>query len=76
MQFKEPEHVVMLRSTLRQFIDKEMPRDKVNQWDQDDYFPRDVFKKLVDLGVTTLTVPEEYGGNGKDIALLANYWRN
>jgi len=67
MQFKEPEHVVMLRSTLRKFIDKEMPRDKVNQWDQDDYFPKDVFKKLVDLGVTTLTVPEEYGGNGRDM---------
>ena len=54
MQFKEPEHVVMLRSTLRQFIDKEMPRDKVNQWDQDDYFPRDVFKKLVDLAKKNL----------------------
>ena len=37
-QFSEPEHITILRNTLRQFIDKEMPRDKVNQWDKDDYF--------------------------------------
>ena len=66
-QFSEPEHITILRNTLRQFIDKEMPRDKVNQWDKDDYFPRDVFDKLCELGVTSLTVPEEYGGSGKDM---------
>ena len=71
-QFQEPEHVTMLRNTLRQFIEKEMPRDKVREWDKDDYFPREVFKKLADLGVTSLTVPEEYGGSGKDmIATIA-----
>ena len=47
--FQEPEHVSMLRNTLRQFIDKEMPREKVNQWDKDDYFPRDVFDKLCEF---------------------------
>ena len=65
--FQEPEHISMLRNTLRQFIDKEMPREKVNQWDKDDYFPRDVFDKLCALGVTSLTVSEEYGGSGKDM---------
>ena len=44
--FQEQEHISMLRNTLRQFIDKEMPRHMVNQWDKDDYFPRDVFDKL------------------------------
>ena len=66
-QFGEPEHITILRNTLRQFIAKEMPRDKVNQWDKDDYFPRDTFNKLCALGVTSLTVPEEYGGSGKDM---------
>ena len=66
-QFSEPEHITILRNTIRQFIDKEMPRDKVNQWDKDDYFPRDVFDKLCALGVTSLTVPEEYGGSGIDM---------
>ncbi len=66
-QFSEPEHISILRNTIRQFIDKEMPRDKVNQWDRDDHFPRDVFDKLCSLGVTSLTVPEQYGGSGKDM---------
>ena len=66
-QFQEPEHVTMLRDTLRQFIEKEMPRDTVREWDKNDHFPKDVFKKLVNLGVTSLTVPKEYGGNGKDM---------
>lgn len=66
-QFSEPEHISILRNTIRQFIDKEMPRDKVNQWDRDDHFPRDVFDRLCSLGVTSLTVPEEYGGSGKDM---------
>lgn len=65
--FKEEEHIRILRNTLRQFIKKEMPRDKVNQWDKDDYFPRDVFDKLCALGVTSLTVSEQYGGSGKDM---------
>ena len=66
-QFQEPEHVTMLRDTLRQFIEKEMPRDTVREWDKNDHFPKDVFKKLANLGVTSLTVPKEYGGNGKDM---------
>ena len=65
--FQEPEHISMLRNTLRQFIEKEMPREKVNQWDKDDYFPREVFDKLCELGVTSLTVPSEYGGSGRDV---------
>ena len=68
--FQEPEHITMLRHTLRQFIEKEMPRDKVNQWDKDDYFPRDVFDKLCELGVTSVTVPTEYGGSGKDVMAI------
>ena len=64
---KEPEHLSLLRNSLRQFIEKEMPREKVNDWDKNDHFPQDVYNKLCALGVTSLTVPEEYGGSGLDI---------
>lgn len=63
----EAEHVGMLRDTLRRFIDKEMPRPLVQQWDKRNEFPRDVHDKLVALGLTGLTVPEAYGGSGRDI---------
>ena len=55
---------------LRRFIDKEMPRKLVRQWDRDVHFPRDVHDKLVALGLTGLTVAEEYGGTGRDITAM------
>jgi len=67
LNFVEPESTGMLRSTLRRFVEKEMPRELAQQWDKDNHFPRDVFAKLAQLGVMGLTVPEEYGGVGRDI---------
>jgi alkylation response protein AidB-like acyl-CoA dehydrogenase len=67
LQFQEPEHVGMLREVLKRFIAKEMTREKARQWDQDNHFPREVHDQLVELGMMGLTVPEEYGGSGRDI---------
>lgn len=66
-QFHEPEHIAILRDTVRRFVDTEMPRAAAQAWDRDNQFPRDVFAKLCALGVTGLTVPEEFGGAGRDI---------
>jgi len=65
--YQEAEHVKMLRETLLRFIDREMPLDLVRQWDRDNYFPHDVHEKLAALGLMGLTVPEEYGGGGRDV---------
>ena len=67
MDFTEPDHVRQLRDSLERFVEREMPRCAAVQWDKDNYFPRDVFAKLATLGVFGLTVPEEYGGAGRDI---------
>lgn len=63
----EPEHVVLLRETLRRFVADEMPRRLAREWDQRDEFPREVFARLASLGVMGLTVPEAYGGVGPDV---------
>lgn len=65
--FTEPDHILMLRDTLTRFINKEMPLELVRQWDRDNHFPRDVHRKLADLGLMGLTVPESYGGGGRDV---------
>ncbi len=65
--FPESDHVLMLRETLLRFIEKEMPLDLVRQWDRDNIFPHDVHTKLAELGLMGLTVPEEYGGGGRDV---------
>ncbi len=67
MNFTEPDHIRQLRDTLNRFIDKEMPRSAAAAWDKNNHFPREVFDKLASLGVLGLTVPEEYGGAGRDI---------
>lgn len=67
MDFTEPDHVRQLRDTLERFVAKEMPRAAAARWDRDNHFPRDVFDKLAQLGVLSLTVPEAYGGAGRDI---------
>lgn len=64
---EEDEDKVMLRSMVRRFVEKEMPRDLVKKWDREDVFPREVHDKLVALGLTGLTVPEEYGGSGRHV---------
>jgi len=65
--FPESDHIQMLRETLLRFIEKEMPLDLVRQWDRDNVFPHDVHAKLAELGLMGLTVPEEYGGGGRDV---------
>ncbi|MDR3506445.1 MAG: acyl-CoA dehydrogenase family protein [Caulobacteraceae bacterium] len=63
----ETEDQGMLRDMLRRFVEKEMPRDRVKAWDRESRFPRDVHDKLVELGLTGLTVPEAYGGSGRNV---------
>ena len=64
---REPEHIRLLRDVLRRFIESEMPRAAAAKWDKDNHFPREVFGKLAELGMMGVTVPEEYGGSGRDI---------
>ena len=63
----EPEHIGLLRETLRRFVAAEMPPEKRQQWDREHRFPREVFAKLAALGVCGLTIDEEYGGAGRDL---------
>jgi alkylation response protein AidB-like acyl-CoA dehydrogenase len=57
----------MLRETMARFIEKECPKEVVRKLDEADVFPSEIFSKLSMLGVLGLTVPEEYGGTGRDL---------
>jgi alkylation response protein AidB-like acyl-CoA dehydrogenase len=57
----------MLRESLRRFLDRHCPREQVRRGDEEDFYPRHVVERLRELGVFGLTVPEEYGGSGRDI---------
>ena len=49
--------------TLRDFCEAEI-RPHVLEWDEAQQFPRDVFRKLGELGFLGTIFPEEYGGAG------------
>ena len=63
----EPEHIGQLRDSIRKFVAAHAPREARIQWDRDHRWPRDVYAELNKLGLTALTVPEEYGGAGQDL---------
>jgi alkylation response protein AidB-like acyl-CoA dehydrogenase len=63
----EPAHVTEIRDQLRRFVAAEAPREKRIEWDKAHSWPRDVYAKLNQLGLTALTVPTEFGGAGQDL---------
>ena len=67
MDFSEDENAEALRDLLRRFLDKEVPPQLAARWDQEDHIPREMLGRLAELGVCGLTVPEEYGGMGRDV---------
>ncbi len=59
-----PEHA-MLRETLQSFVKAEV-EPQAHEFDKKEAFNLPLFRKLGELGVLGLTVPEVYGGAGMD----------
>src|SRR5699024_2490594 len=70
MNFDFSEEQDLLRKTVRDFVDKEiMPH--IADWDREGRFEPSIMKKLADLGLMGVCIPEEYGGSGMDYNALA-----
>jgi alkylation response protein AidB-like acyl-CoA dehydrogenase len=54
-----------LRESVRRFVEKELA-PHAEAWEDDRWFPNDVFAKLAANGFLGLKYPEEYGGQGGD----------
>jgi len=63
MNFARSENQQMIAQMVRDFAEKEI-RPHMNKWDEEEYFPVDVMKKMGDLGLLGIYIPEEYGGSG------------
>jgi|EP01118_Nematostelium_gracile_P009305 alkylation response protein AidB-like acyl-CoA dehydrogenase len=61
--FSVSENQMMVRSMVKDFAEKHI-REHVMEWDEAQTFPVDVFKKLGELGLMGVLVPENYGGSG------------
>src|SRR6185436_12386527 len=63
MDFNLTENQLMIAETIRKFGDAHIRPDMMI-WDEEQIFPVEVFKKLGELGLMGVLVPQEYGGSG------------
>ena len=67
MDFGEPEHIGMLRESIRRMLDRHATREQMAKWDEEDKVPRALMEHIRELGICGMTVPESYGGTGRDV---------
>ena len=68
MDFTLPDQVLLLRDTLRKFVQRELEPIS-EQVEEDDQIPDDAVAKMADLGLFGLAIPEAYGG--QQLSVLA-----
>ncbi len=67
MNFQKSELTAQVAQTARDFAEQHI-RPHVMEWDESQFFPRDVFRQLGSLGLMGVLVPEQYGGSGMGYA--------
>ncbi|WP_437919408.1 acyl-CoA dehydrogenase family protein [Sphingobacterium sp. LRF_L2] len=63
LRIYENEQLALVRESAKQFT-KEFIKPFVKDWDEKQYFPIDLFKKLGEYGFMGILVPEKYNGGG------------
>jgi len=65
MEFELNSEQQAVQKMVREFVANEIT-PFAKQWDLDETFPMDVWKKMGDLGIVGTSIPEEYEGSGMD----------
>ena len=63
----------MVRRSVKEFVDKEI-RPNIDDWEELNEFPRDLYKKAGDVGILGIGYPEAYGGTPGDIFFQIAAW--
>jgi len=70
MTVDRTEELDLYRDSIRKFLDRECPVEKIAVWEREDRIPRELLKSMAELGILGLTTPEEYGGSGTDVIVM------
>lgn len=70
MDFDFSSEQVLLRQTVRKFVDDEI-LPHITEWDTGGAFDPAIWKRLAELGLMGVCIPEKYGGSGMDYNSLA-----
>jgi len=65
VNLKLTEEQQLLQKSVREFAEAEV-KPLAREIDETGRFPRDIFKKAAELGLTGVAMPEQYGGAGMD----------
>lgn len=57
------EDLELIKESARNFAEKNI-RPHLMEWDETQFFPKDLFRKMGEQGFMGVVVPEEYGGSG------------
>lgn len=63
MNFEMNENQQMIAQMVRDFAEKEI-KPHFKKWDDEEFFPVETMKKMGELGLLGIYIPEEYGGSG------------
>jgi alkylation response protein AidB-like acyl-CoA dehydrogenase len=63
VDFSLGEEQELLKKTVREFAESEL-KPHAREWDEAQEFPKEIFKKLGELGLMGVVWPTEYGGSG------------
>lgn len=66
MDFTLTEEQEALKKMARKFSEQEII-PCIQEYDDKEEFPKEIFKKMYEVGLLTIAVPEEYGGPGIDM---------
>jgi alkylation response protein AidB-like acyl-CoA dehydrogenase len=67
VDFSDNDEIAALRDMVQRFIRREATPEMAERWDREDHIPREMLIKLAQLGLCHLTVPEEFGGMGRQV---------
>src|SRR5688500_4652470 len=70
MDFSVSEEQEAVRMMVRRFVDREII-PYIREWDANSHFETSILKRLADLDLMGVCIPEQYGGSGMDYNTLA-----
>jgi acyl-CoA dehydrogenase len=67
LSFDLTEEQEQLRQTVRDFAERECPKDVARRLEASKDFPEDLARRIAKAGLNGIGIPEEYGGQGGDL---------
>ncbi len=64
MEFKLNDEQLEIKRAVKEFAEKEFTPELALELDQKEEFPMTLYKKAAQLGITSMRIPQEYGGQG------------